>query len=74
MERSLTSRIRGCIRTASENEVKEKLTKLEGRVGRDARYFLLAVGHGSRDGQLTLSTSLHANDADVPAWPKSKSK
>jgi hypothetical protein len=53
-------------------EVKEKLTKLEGRVRRDVRHFPLAVGHGSRNGQLTLSTSFHADDTDIPAWAKSK--
>ena len=55
-----------------DKEMKEKLTKLEGRIGRDVRHFPLAVAHGSRDGQLTLSTSLHADDADIPTWGKSK--
>ena len=45
----------------------KRLTEFEGRVGRDIGHFPLTVGHGSRDGQLTLSTSFHANDADIPA-------
>lgn len=47
--------------------MKEKLTKLEGRVGRDVSHFSLAVGHRSRDDQFTLPTSFHANDTKIPA-------
>jgi len=54
-----------------EKEVEEKPTKLEGRAGRDTLRSPLAITHGGGDGELTLSTSFHANDANVPAWTKS---
>ena len=56
----------------NENEVKEKLTKLKGRVGRDAGCPPLAITHGSRDGKLTFSASFHTKDTNVPACAKGK--
>ena len=41
-------------------------TEDERRVARDTCLRLLAVRHGRRDGEKTLSTSLHADDTEVP--------
>lgn len=42
-------------------------TEPENRVGGDAVYLLVAVRHGGRDGENTLTTNLHTRDAFIPS-------